>query len=139
MRCWRVTISATAQATVVLGGDGPGEEPFYSEIMGDHEYLPNGNILLALSGTFGCLIGGVLDDRFGSKLVIMGSLSLLLLSLAALCLLAGILPGYFIDALAPVSSVSIEQIQGLWQLQRRIVIKRGWLHWLSSTRYQTRR
>jgi hypothetical protein len=39
----------TGEATVVLGGDGPGEEPFYSEIMGDHEYLPNGNILVTPS------------------------------------------------------------------------------------------
>ena len=39
----------TGEATVVLGGDGPGEEPFYSEIMGDHEYLSNGNILVTPS------------------------------------------------------------------------------------------
>jgi len=39
----------TGEATAVLGGDGPGEEPFYSEIMGDHEYLPNGNILVTPS------------------------------------------------------------------------------------------
>jgi hypothetical protein len=36
----------TGEATVVLGGDGPGEEPFYSEILGDHEYLSNGNVLV---------------------------------------------------------------------------------------------
>jgi hypothetical protein len=39
----------TGEATVVLGGDGPGEEPFYSSILGDHEYLPNGNILVTPS------------------------------------------------------------------------------------------
>jgi hypothetical protein len=39
----------TKEATVVLGGDGPGEEPFYSEIMGDHEYLSNGNLLVTPS------------------------------------------------------------------------------------------
>ncbi|MBX6424357.1 MAG: MFS transporter [Variibacter sp.] len=41
-------------------------------------------VLLAVSGTFGCLVGGVLDDRLGSKPVILGSLTLLLFSLAAL-------------------------------------------------------
>jgi hypothetical protein len=39
----------TGEATVVLGGDGPGEEPFYSAIMGDHEYLSNGNVLVTPS------------------------------------------------------------------------------------------
>lgn len=39
----------TGEATVVLGGDGPGEEPFYSSILGDHEYLSNGNILVTPS------------------------------------------------------------------------------------------
>lgn len=39
----------TGEATAVLGGDGPGDEPFYSAIMGDHEYLANGNILLTPS------------------------------------------------------------------------------------------
>jgi hypothetical protein len=39
----------TGEATVVLGGDGPGEEPFYSGIMGDHEYLSNGNVLVTPS------------------------------------------------------------------------------------------
>jgi UMF1 family MFS transporter len=41
-------------------------------------------VLLAITGTFGCLIGGYLDDRFGSKPVISASLSLLLFALAAL-------------------------------------------------------
>lgn len=42
-----MTLNArTGEAEVVLGGDGPGEEPFYSQIMGDHEYLSNGNILV---------------------------------------------------------------------------------------------
>jgi UMF1 family MFS transporter len=41
-------------------------------------------ILLAITGTFGCLLGGALDDRFGSKPVIVASLALLLFSLAAL-------------------------------------------------------
>jgi UMF1 family MFS transporter len=41
-------------------------------------------VLLAITGTFGCLIGGVLDDRLGSKPVIVASLSLLLFSLGAL-------------------------------------------------------
>ncbi len=36
----------TGEVTVVLGGDGPGEEPFHSEILGDHEYLSNGNVLV---------------------------------------------------------------------------------------------
>lgn len=36
----------TGETKVVLGGDGPGDEPFYSEIQGDHERLPNGNILV---------------------------------------------------------------------------------------------
>jgi hypothetical protein len=39
----------TGEAKVVLGGDGPGEEPFYSSILGDHEYLSNGNILVTPS------------------------------------------------------------------------------------------
>jgi hypothetical protein len=39
----------TGEATVVLGGNGPGEEPFYSGIMGDHEYLSNGNVLVTPS------------------------------------------------------------------------------------------
>jgi UMF1 family MFS transporter len=37
-------------------------------------------ILLAISGTFGAWIGGKLDDRFGPKRVIAGSLIILLLS-----------------------------------------------------------
>ena len=41
-------------------------------------------VLLAIAGTFGALLGGVLDDRVGSKPVIMGSLSLLLFSLGAI-------------------------------------------------------
>lgn len=41
-------------------------------------------VLLAVTGVFGCLIGGALDDRLGSKPVIFGSLSLLLFSVAAL-------------------------------------------------------
>jgi UMF1 family MFS transporter len=41
-------------------------------------------ILLAVSGTFGALIGGFVDDRLGSKRVIMFSLLLLLLALAAI-------------------------------------------------------
>jgi UMF1 family MFS transporter len=41
-------------------------------------------ILLAITGTFGCLLGGVLDDRLGSKPVIFASLSLLLFSLFGL-------------------------------------------------------
>jgi hypothetical protein len=39
----------TGEATAVLGGDGPGEEPFFSSILGDHEYLSNGNILVTPS------------------------------------------------------------------------------------------
>ncbi len=41
-------------------------------------------ILLAITGAIGCVLGGFLDDRVGSKPVILGSLSLLLFSLAAL-------------------------------------------------------
>ncbi len=41
-------------------------------------------ILLAITGTIGCLIGGALDDRFGSRPVIFVSLALLLFSLVAL-------------------------------------------------------
>jgi UMF1 family MFS transporter len=41
-------------------------------------------ILLAISGVFGCLLGGWLDDRIGSKPVIMGSLVALMLALVAL-------------------------------------------------------
>lgn len=41
-------------------------------------------VLLAISGTFGALIGGFLDDRLGSKRVIVVSLALLLLALAAI-------------------------------------------------------
>lgn len=44
-----VVNARTGEATAVLGGDGPGAEPFYSEIMGDHEYLSNGNILVTPS------------------------------------------------------------------------------------------
>lgn len=35
-------------------------------------------ILLTITGTFGAIIGGRLDDRFGPKLVLMGALSLLI-------------------------------------------------------------
>lgn len=41
-------------------------------------------VLLAISGTIGCILGGVLDDRIGSKPVVMSSLFLLLVSLCAL-------------------------------------------------------
>lgn len=41
-------------------------------------------VLLAISGVFGALLGGQLDDRFGSKPVIVGTLALLLFSLAAM-------------------------------------------------------
>ncbi len=41
-------------------------------------------ILLAVAGTFGAWIGGKLDDRFGSKRVVIGSIVLLLLSVAAI-------------------------------------------------------
>ena len=43
-------------------------------------------ILLAIAGTFGAWIGGKLDDRFGPKRVIAGSLTILLLALAAILL-----------------------------------------------------
>jgi UMF1 family MFS transporter len=44
-------------------------------------------ILLTITGTAGALIGGALDDRIGSKPVILGALTLLLLSLfAILCI-----------------------------------------------------
>ena len=43
-------------------------------------------ILLAITGTFGAWLGGKLDDRFGSKRVIIGSLTVLLASLAAILL-----------------------------------------------------
>jgi UMF1 family MFS transporter len=36
-------------------------------------------ILLTISGTFGALVGGSLDDRFGPKVVILGSLAILIL------------------------------------------------------------
>ncbi|HEX2215908.1 MAG TPA: MFS transporter [Xanthobacteraceae bacterium] len=48
-------------------------------------------VLLAISGAFGCVLGGVLDDRLGSKPVIIGSLMILLVSLAALMSIG---PGY---------------------------------------------
>jgi UMF1 family MFS transporter len=41
-------------------------------------------VLLAITGVFGCLIGGAADDRLGSRPVIVASLALLLFSLAAL-------------------------------------------------------
>lgn len=41
-------------------------------------------ILLAISGTLGAWLGGKLDDRFGSKHVVIGSILLLLLSIAAI-------------------------------------------------------
>jgi len=41
-------------------------------------------VLLAITGTFGCIFGGMLDDRIGSKPVVMSSLFLLLVSLCAL-------------------------------------------------------
>jgi MFS transporter, UMF1 family len=41
-------------------------------------------ILLAIAGTFGAWFGGKLDDRLGPKRVIAGSLSILLLALAAI-------------------------------------------------------
>ncbi|MBN8920436.1 MAG: MFS transporter [Rhizobiales bacterium] len=41
-------------------------------------------VLLAITGTFGCLIGGWLDDRIGSKPVIVMTLTLLLAALAGL-------------------------------------------------------
>lgn len=41
-------------------------------------------VLLAISGTFGAVLGGLADDRFGSKPVIMGALSMLLFSLGAI-------------------------------------------------------
>lgn len=56
-------------------------------------------VLLAITGTFGCLIGGVVDDRFGSKRVIVASLSLLLVSLIALLLVGADYIGPF--AVAP--------------------------------------
>jgi UMF1 family MFS transporter len=43
-------------------------------------------ILLAIAGTFGAWIGGKLDDTVGPKRVIAGSLSVLLLALAAILL-----------------------------------------------------
>jgi UMF1 family MFS transporter len=39
-------------------------------------------ILLAMSGALGAFVGGALDDRFGSRPVILGSLLLLLLALS---------------------------------------------------------
>ncbi|HEY0441568.1 MAG TPA: MFS transporter [Xanthobacteraceae bacterium] len=41
-------------------------------------------VLLAIAGTFGALLGGYLDDRFGSKPVILGMLALLQFALVAL-------------------------------------------------------
>ena len=41
-------------------------------------------ILLAVTGTFGAYFGGRLDDRFSPKLVVLGSLVILILSLAAI-------------------------------------------------------
>ena len=43
-------------------------------------------ILLAIAGTFGAWLGGKLDDMLGPKRVIAGSLSILLLALAAILL-----------------------------------------------------
>ena len=52
----------TGEATAVLGGDGPGEEPFYSAIMGDHERLPNGNVLVT-PGSEGRVLEYTRDGR----------------------------------------------------------------------------
>lgn len=41
-------------------------------------------ILLTITGTIGALVGGKLDDRFGAKKVILGSLLILLVSCAAI-------------------------------------------------------
>jgi MFS transporter, UMF1 family len=43
-------------------------------------------IILAIAGTFGAWLGGKLDDRFGPKRVITGSLLVLLFSIAAILL-----------------------------------------------------
>src|SRR5205085_4598338 len=43
-------------------------------------------IMLAAAGTFGAWLGGKLDDLLGPKRVIMGSMLILLLSLAAILL-----------------------------------------------------
>jgi MFS transporter, UMF1 family len=41
-------------------------------------------IILAIAGTFGAFLGGKLDDKFGPRRVIAGSLVILLLSIAAI-------------------------------------------------------
>src|SRR4029077_6009229 len=41
-------------------------------------------IILAIAGTFGAWLGGKLDDKFGPRRVIAGSLVILLLSIAAI-------------------------------------------------------
>jgi len=37
-------------------------------------------ILLTITGTFGCVLGGILDDRFGPRAVVTGSLVILILA-----------------------------------------------------------